>query len=170
MRRSHFLQFDDGSDDDNDVPVKLEAARGGPASTEECVLAPARSRKRKGSGAVEFADASRNAPSAPSAAAAVKVESAPEAVMGPSAFKHLCPYCSYGSDHKTKVTLHIRTHTGEKPFKVRCSFIVCNLVRCMLLCCLLDCVATLACMYGIAYHCDAGSRCVRRVLVGWQRR
>ena len=38
--------------------------------------------------------------------------------------KHKCPYCQYSTDKKSYLHVHIRTHTGEKPFK--CSFGECT--------------------------------------------
>lgn len=32
-------------------------------------------------------------------------------------FKHVCPHCTYVAPHRTALENHIRTHTGEKPFK-----------------------------------------------------
>ena len=38
--------------------------------------------------------------------------------------KHKCPYCQYSTNGKSHLQVHIRTHTGEQPFK--CSFGECT--------------------------------------------
>ena len=118
MRRSTFLRFDADGDCD-DVTVKHEPAAGGAVGYSPSVkplhAPPPSSQKRKRDSSA-WNGASH---ASTSAAAAVKAEPASVAI-GPRAFKHQCPYCSYGSNISSNIVVHVRVHTGEKPFKVRC--------------------------------------------------
>ena len=115
---THTLRFD-ADEDCDDVTVKHEPAAGGavvhPPSVKPLHAPPPSSQTRK-----RHCNAGNDASHSPTgAAAAVKAEPASVAI-GPRAFKHQCPYCSYGSEKNCNVVKHVRVHTGEKPFKVRC--------------------------------------------------
>lgn len=51
----------------------------------------------------------------------------------PPGSRHECSYCPYSSQSRTKVVLHERTHTGERPFACGVcgkAFVQqCNLIR-----------------------------------------
>ena len=122
MHRFHFLQFDDTHDGD-DVAVKAEPAWGQAAEVPQPAAAlPTRppARKKRDRDSVD-ADVEMVVVAAVKAEPSVVCDGPPvvEPAAPAAAFRHQCPHCSYRSDKKIDVVVHVRTHTGEKPFKVR---------------------------------------------------
>ena len=131
MNRSTFLRFGDDVDDDS-TAVKVEPAANAPvgmaapqgrknASQRPSLVTPAvlPSSAAAASKPVkkQRADDSVDAVKVEAGGAVAGCEDGEAAGRGPP--RHQCPHCEYGTENKSHITVHARTHTGEKPFKVR---------------------------------------------------